>query len=203
MPAGPQFGFLGRAGDRIYQLAQAVLGKHVHGEIDPHLWQNVANAKAYVQIIRDTLVSRDKDGAAGYRDRADRYIRELDELHALVRDRIATIPPDRRQLVTTHDGFGYLAKAYQLTVAGFVVPNPAQEPSAAQVRKLTETITNLRVPAVFMEPNLTKRATVLTQIAKDKNIRICKLYGDSFDDQARTYVAMMRHNAEELVRCLG
>ena len=203
VPADPRFGFLGAPGGSVHQLPQAVLGKHVHGEIDPHLWQNVANAKAYVQIIRDTLAARDPDGAAGYRERTGRYLRELDELDALVRGRIATIPPERRQLVTTHDGFGYLAKAYELTVAGFVVPNPAQEPSAAQVRRLTETITNLRVPAVFMEPNLTKRATVLTQIAKDKNIRICKLYGDSFDDQARSYVAMMRHNAEELARCLG
>lgn len=203
VPADPRFAFLGTAGGSVHQLPQAVLGKHVHGEIDPHLWQNVANAKAYVQIIRDTLVSRDRDGAAGYRERTGRYIRELDELDAQVRARIATIPPDRRQLVTTHDGFGYLAKAYQLTVAGFVVPNPAQEPSAAQVRKLTETITNLRVPAVFMEPNLSKRATVLTQIAKDQNIQVCKLYGDSFDDHARSYVAMMRHNAQELARCLG
>ncbi|MGI5183514.1 anchored repeat ABC transporter, substrate-binding protein [Dactylosporangium sp. CA-152071] len=203
VPDDPRFAFLGRAGQSIHQLPQAVLGKHVHGEIDPHLWQNVANAKAYVQIIRDTLVTRDPAGADGYRRRTAGYLAELDRLDHDVRARIATIPADRRQLVTTHDGFGYLAKAYGLTVAGFVVPNPAQEPSAAQVRKLTETIANLRVPAVFMEPNLSKRASVLTQIAKDQDIRICKLYGDAFDDQAGTYPVMMRHNADELATCLG
>ncbi|GAA3212275.1 anchored repeat ABC transporter, substrate-binding protein [Dactylosporangium siamense] len=203
VPADPRFAFLGPAGQSIHQLPQAVLGKHVHGEIDPHLWQNVANAKAYVQIIRDTLVTRDPAGRDGYRRRSTDYLAELDRLDHDVRARIAGIPADRRQLVTTHDGFGYLAKAYGLTVAGFVVPNPAQEPSAAQVRKLTETITNLRVPAVFMEPNLSKRASVLTQIAKDQGIRICKLYGDSFDEQARHYVTMMRHNADELASCLG
>jgi anchored repeat ABC transporter substrate-binding protein len=203
VPADPRFAFLGPPGRSVHQLPQAVLGKHVHGEIDPHLWQNVANAKAYVQIIRDTLAVRDPGGAAGYRQRTADYLAELDRLDSEVRARIATIPADRRQLVTTHDGFGYLAKAYQLTVAGFVVPNPAQEPSAAQVRKLTETITNLRVPAVFMEPNLTTRASVLTQIAKDQDIRICKLYGDSFDEHARSYPAMMRHNAAELATCLG
>ena len=31
------YGFVGRAGTQAYILPQAVLGKHVHGEIDPHL----------------------------------------------------------------------------------------------------------------------------------------------------------------------
>ncbi|MFD7712042.1 anchored repeat ABC transporter, substrate-binding protein, partial [Streptomyces sp. NPDC059786] len=55
VPSGSQFSFLGEPGAEVYQLPQAVLGKHVHGEIDPHLWQDVENAKAYVQLIRDTL----------------------------------------------------------------------------------------------------------------------------------------------------
>ena len=43
VPPDPSMRFLGRAGDLIHQLPQAVLGKHVHGEIDPHLWQDVGN----------------------------------------------------------------------------------------------------------------------------------------------------------------
>jgi anchored repeat ABC transporter substrate-binding protein len=203
VPADPRFGFLGTPGTTIHQLPQAVLGKHVHGEIDPHLWQDVRNAKAYVQLIRDTLKKADPDGAAAYDVQSRRYLATLDELDAYVRVRIADIPVDRRQLVTTHDAFGYLAAAYDMTVAGFVVPNPAQEPSVAQVKKLTETIRNLRVPAVFAEPNLAHRASVLTQIAHDQGVRVCKLYGDSFDRQAHSYPEMMRHNADELRTCLG
>jgi ABC-type Zn uptake system ZnuABC Zn-binding protein ZnuA len=116
---------------------------------------------------------------------------------------LAKIPADRRQLITTHDAFGYLASAYGMKVAGFVVPNPAQEPSVDQVRKLSETIRNLKVPAVFTEPNLAQRASVLTQVARDRGVRVCSIYGDSFDQQARSYVAMMRHNADELLLCLG
>lgn len=66
IPGDPAFRFLGRAGDPVYQLPQAVLGKHVHGEIDPHLWQNVRNAMAYVEIMRDTLIAADPDGALEY-----------------------------------------------------------------------------------------------------------------------------------------
>jgi hypothetical protein len=56
---------------------------------------------------------------------------------------------------------------------------------------------------VFVEPNLQQRASVLRQVAGDQRVRVCKLYGDAFDEAATTYVAMMRHNADELLRCLG
>jgi anchored repeat ABC transporter substrate-binding protein len=203
VPNDPRFAFLGSPGTSIHQLPQAVLGKHVHGEIDPHLWQDARNAKAYVQLIRDTLAKHDPGGAQSYQDNARDYLAKLDELDGYLRERIGRIPADRRQLITTHDAFGYLAKAYGMTVAGFVVPNPAQEPSAEQVRKLTDTIGNLRVPAVFAEPGLAQRASVLRQVAADQNVRVCHLYGDSFDQNVDTYLDMMRHNADELLSCLG
>ncbi|ASO21519.1 anchored repeat ABC transporter substrate-binding protein [Actinoalloteichus hoggarensis] len=203
IPDDARFTFLGEAGKQVFQLPQAVLGKHVHGEIDPHLWQDVRNAKAYVQLMLDTLIEADPEGAQRYETAAGAYLAELDELHAYVGDRLATIPPERRQLITTHDAFGYLAEAYDMTVAGFVVPNPAQEPSVEQVSRLTETIRNLEVPAVFMEPNLVQRADVLTQVAHDQGVEVCTIYGDAFDENTTDYVSMMRHNADELVRCLG
>ncbi|MCT2585569.1 anchored repeat ABC transporter, substrate-binding protein [Actinophytocola gossypii] len=203
VPAGPEFGFLGRPGDRVYQLAQAVLGKHVHGEIDPHLWHDVRNAMSYVEVIRDTLVDRDPRGAREYRRNTTAYLAKLDALDRYVRDRLARIPESRRYLVTTHDAFAYLAKAYDLTVAGFVTPNPAAEPSLADRRKLSDTIRNLRVPAVFLEPNLAARSATLTEVAEEQGVRICPIYGDTFDDQVTSYVRLMRFNADSLLECLG
>ncbi|AGW40620.1 hypothetical protein O159_04130 [Leifsonia xyli subsp. cynodontis DSM 46306] len=107
-----------------------MLGKHVHGEIDPHLWQNVRNVEAYVKLIRDTLTAKDPGGAAGYRANTERYLIELDQTDKYVRDTIARIPKANRYLVTTHDGFAYLAEAYGIPVAGFVTPNPATDDAA-------------------------------------------------------------------------
>jgi anchored repeat ABC transporter substrate-binding protein len=203
IPTDPRFTFLGTAGSQVFQLPQAVLGKHVHGEIDPHLWQDVGNVKSYVQLIRDALKRADPAGADVYDRNTRAYSAELDELNIYVGAEIAKIPAGDRQLITTHDAFGYLADAYGMTVAGFVVPNPAQEPSVDDVRKLTETVRNLKVRAVFMEPNLVQRASVLTQVAKDQGVAVCTLYGDAFDAKVSHYLDMMRHNADELVRCLG
>ncbi len=203
VPAGREFRFLGRPGAQIYQLPQAVLGKHVHGEIDPHLWQDVRNAIAYTKIIRDTLMERDPAGAAEYRRNAEAYLQRLDDLDAHVRRTIAAIPRDRRYLVTTHDAFAYLAHAYGVQIAGFVTPNPAVEPSLAERRKLTQTIRNLAVPAVFLEPNLAARSSTLTEVAEDEGVEVCPIYGDTFDDRVTTYVELMTFNAESLRRCLS
>ena len=202
IPGDPAYRFLGRAGDPIYQLPQAVLGRHVHGEIDPHLWQNVRNAMAYVEIIRDTLIEVDPEGAADYTRNAAAYLDTLSALDAEVRDTIAQIPRERRTLVTTHDAFGYLARAYDVSISGFVTPNPATEPSLSERKRLTETIRNLEVPAVFLEPNLASRASTLTEVAKEQGIAVCPIYGDAFTADVPTYVDMMRFNARSLRDCL-
>jgi anchored repeat ABC transporter substrate-binding protein len=203
VPSGRGYRFLGQPGDKVYQLPQAVLGRHVHGEIDPHLWQDVGNAQSYVELIRDTLIGVDPAGAADYRRNADAYLAELTALDGYVATTIASIPPANRYLVTTHDAFGYLAHAYGIPVAGFVTPNPATEPSLADRVKLTETIRNLRVRAVFLEPNLRARSSTLVEVAKEQGVRVCPIYGDAFDDDVDTYVRMMRFNAASLKECLS
>ncbi|MDQ1136394.1 anchored repeat ABC transporter substrate-binding protein [Microbacterium sp. SORGH_AS 1204] len=203
IPAGEEFRFLGRAGQPVYQLAQAVLGKHVHGEIDPHLWQDVRNAIAYVQLIRDTLIAADPAHARDYTENARRYLAELDAVDAEVRAVYASIPPGDRSLVTTHDAFGYLAHAYGLEIAGFVTPNPAVEPSLADRRRLADTIRNLHVPAVFLEPNLAARSSTLTDVADDLGVRVCPIYGDAFSDTVTTYVQLVRANADSVRSCLS
>lgn len=203
IPGDPAYRFLGDAGTSVYQLPQAVLGKHVHGEIDPHLWQNVRNAMAYVQAIRDTLIETDPAGASDYTANAAAYLQELASLDEEVGAMIGEIPQGDRTLVTTHDAFGYLAQAYDVTIAGFVTPNPAVEPSLAERKRLTETIRNLDVPAVFLEPNLAARSSTLVEVAKEQGVQVCPIYGDAFSETVTTYIDMMRFNAQSLRDCLG
>ena len=203
IPGEASFRFIGEPGTNVYMLPQAVLGKHVHGDIDPHLWHDVHNAQAYVRVIRDSLISVDPGGEATYRTNAATYLTRLDQLDATMASTIATIPSERRKLVTTNDAYAYLANAYGLTVAGFVAPNPSVEPSIADRIKLQATLTDSSIPAVFLEPNLARTRSTLRTAATDAGVDICPLYGDTLDNQAPTYIDMMQHNARSLARCLG
>lgn len=203
IPGDPRFRFLGEPGTQVYQLAQAVLGAHIHGEIDPHLWHDVKNTMAYVEVIRDTLMSADPSHAASYATNADAYLAELETLDTEMQDAINSIPEPRRHLVTTHDSFAYLAKAYGMDVAGFITPNPAVEVSLADRRRLQQTIEQLEVPAVFLEPNLARRANTLTEIADAAGIRVCPIYSDVLDSRVTSYTDLMRFNATSLRDCLA
>lgn len=203
VPGTPGHRFLGPPGAPIHLLPQAVLGKHVHGEIDPHLWHDVHNAAAYVRVIRDHLIAVDPEGAEVYRANALDYLAELDALDSEVAATIASIPAERRHLVTTNDSYAYLANAYGLDVAGVVAPHPGVEPSLADRRKLQATLTSLHVPAVFLEPQVSAVRSPLVSVAEEVGVEVCPLRGETLDAEAPTYVDMMRANARSLASCLG
>ncbi|MDO4913432.1 MAG: anchored repeat ABC transporter, substrate-binding protein [Bifidobacteriaceae bacterium] len=203
IPAEDAYRFLGKPGDETYMLPQAVLGKHVHGEIDPHLWMDPNNAIAYAKVIRDSLIEVDPKNAENYTINTQNYTSKLAELHEKIQEIIDEIPAQRRYLVTTHDAYAYFGQAYNMSIAGFVTPNPAIEPSTRDLVTLTKTLQNLHVPAVFLEPQLANKSNDLTQLANRLNIQVCRIYSDSFDTTVTNYVDMMLTNAKNMRQCLG
>ncbi|MGH6858069.1 MAG: metal ABC transporter solute-binding protein, Zn/Mn family, partial [Methylocella sp.] len=99
--------------------------------LDPHAWQSIANAKIYVANIRDGLIAADPEGEAGYRANAEAYCGKLDALEAEVKREIAKIPPGRRQIITTHDAFGYFGTAYGFR---FIAPEGISTETEASAR---------------------------------------------------------------------
>ena len=207
VPAGGQYGFL-RGSSRehrgqVYLLAQAVLGKHVHGEIDPHIWHSVPNMKAAAQVMRDALTEADPPGTSLYTANTERIMRELDELDWEIRGIYASLPEASKNLITTHDGYRYLASTYGLSVAGFVTPVAGSEPSIQQRQRLQRTIRDLRVPAIFLDKNTRARSPVLGEVAHENGVQVGTLYSDSLDDEAPHYADMMRANARAIQRAMG
>ena len=202
IPPDPAYRFLGTPGSDTYLLPQAVLGKHIHGEVDPHLWHNVDNAIAYVDVIAEELAQADPSHGASYRQRAQAYTKRLRNTDSYVDHAISSIPQENRHLVTTHHGYAYLEQGYDLSVAGFVTPNPAIEPSPREVIALRRTLENLHLPAVFVEPVQQASADTLTQAAAELGVELCPIYGDTFDDTVGTYIDLMKINADSLQRCL-
>jgi zinc/manganese transport system substrate-binding protein len=171
---------------------------------DPHAWQSIANAKIYVANIRDALISADPNGASAYRANTDDYLGKLDALDKQVSAEIASIPPGRRQIITTHDAFGYFGTAYGFR---FVAPegiSTETEASARDVAKIIRQIKAQKIPAVFLE-NVTDPRLVQT-IAAESGAKIGgTLYSDALsvpDGPAGTYIEMMRNNIRELAAAL-
>jgi len=172
--------------------------------IDPHAWQSVADAKIYVANIRDGLIAVDPAGKATYDANAKAYLVKLDELENDVRAAIASIPADRRKIITTHDAFGYFGAAYGMA---FIAPEGVSteaEPSAKEVAKIITQIKKQKIPAVFLENISDPR--LMDQIARETGAAIGgTLYSDALSEPggpAATYIAMMRHNIRQFTKAL-
>lgn len=174
-----------------------------HGGANPHLWLSVEAARLYVEIIRDTLISTDPEGEATYRNNAAAFLDELDTLETYVQEKTGSVPAAHRKLVTTHDAFPYLAREIGFEVVGVVSTSPGQEPSAADIAELTKVIRSTGVPAVFREPQLGSEAGILERAAEDTGVDVCILYSGALDDRVKSYLELMRYNADELARCLS
>jgi zinc/manganese transport system substrate-binding protein/manganese/iron transport system substrate-binding protein len=165
-------------------------------EDNPHFWLDVRHAMTYVQRIRDGLIAVDPDGAGTYRSNADAYLRQLAELDREVEAAVATIPAQRRKLVTFHDAFPYFAQRYGLQIVAVVIRSPGREASAQEVADLTREIRNSGVPSVYKEPQFNAR--ILELAARDAGVQVRSLYSDSFSGDVTNYVELMRYNARQV-----
>jgi zinc/manganese transport system substrate-binding protein len=176
-----------------------------HGGIDPHAWQNVANAKIYVANIRDGLVAIDPDGRAAYETRAKDYLARLDALDREVRESIVRIPAERRRIVTTHDAFGYFGEAYGVAFIAPAGVSTEAEISARDVSRIIKQIRSEKFPAVFLE-NVSDRR-LIDQIARETGAKAGgALFSDALsgpEGPAGTYIDMVRHNIRELTKALA
>lgn len=178
---------------------------HDHGRNDPHAWQSVPNVMVYVKNIADGLCQADRAGCPAYRANAARYTAELKELDADVRAAWAKVPAAQRRVVTTHDAFGYYAKAYGVRFLAAQGVSTESEPSARGVAQLVRQIKREGIKALFIENISDPR--LIQQIAREAGVRPDgKLYSDSLSPRgegADTYVGMMRSNTTTMVKALG
>ena len=179
-------------------------GGHDHGAVDPHAWQSVANALVYVTTIRDGLIAADPVGRETYLGNAARYAEELTALEAEVRAAVASVPPGRRRVITSHDAFGYFSDAYGIQ---FLAPRGIStdaEPTAKAVAGLIRQIRAEKITAVFVETMTDGR--LVERIAKETGVRVGgELYADALSPKggpAPTYVDMVRHNVKLLTAAM-
>lgn len=189
----------------VVTLGKRVAAREDEEGQDPHAWQDVANAKVYVEAIREALTAADPEGAQTYKANADAYLAKLDALDAEIRQAIAAVPKERRRVVSTHDAFGYFAARYGVE---FIAPQGVSteaEVSARDVARIIDAVRAHKVGAVFIEnvadPRLAKR------IASETGARMGgTLYSDALSDakgDGATYIDMMRHNVKELAKALA
>jgi zinc/manganese transport system substrate-binding protein len=196
-------------GEEIDPLPYASGTGAADGAKDPHFWTDPGRMIDATGIIEDRMTDDLDDGEA---DRvhaaAASYRSELEDLDREVTDLLGKVPEPRRKLVTNHHVFGYLADRFNYQVIGAVIPGGTTlaSPSAADLRDLTTTIRDNRVPAIFADSSRPSRLADVLASEAGLAVKVVPLFSESLtgpDGEAGNYIDMQRTNAERISDALA
>ncbi len=172
-------------------------------EADPHWWNSIAATEQVTLEVAAAMAARRPADAAGFSSRARDFVARLRALDDWTRTQLEALPPERRQLVTNHDAFGWFARDYGFTVHPISGLSPEADPNARDFAQLAELIRSRRIPAVFVENS--DNSKLATALARESGARLGgNLYPDGLVPEADggTYEAMFRHNVLTIVAAL-
>lgn len=177
---------------------------------DPHVWMDVKAWSQAASAIADTLIEFDAQNAESYRKNLASYSEELTKLDTYARETLSTIPTNQRVLVTAHDAFGYLGKAYGIEVKGIQGISTESEAGVRDIEDLVDFLVERQIPAVFVESSVSdQNVKALLEGAKAKGHQV-RIGGELFSDAMGaantyegTYLGMIDHNVTTIARALG
>ena len=179
--------------------------EHNHGGIDPHTRFNPLNVMVWIHNIAYALSDVDPDSAQAYAHNEEVYEAELVELDTWIREQVAQIPEDNRNLVTDHSLFTYFADEYSFTQVGALIPgySTVSEPTAQELAQIEDAIEDLNVKAVFV--GYTVNPVLGERVADDTGTELVFVYTGALsetDGAAATYLHYMRYNTTAFVNAL-
>lgn len=210
-------------------VGHAVLQKYperilyVDKEIDPHIWMDVSLWSTIVDTIVEALSHLDPEGRDIYVQNGMALREKMLHAHQKIYRDLQSIPEQKRYLVTSHDAFNYFTKAYLADPDEITQPEwqkrcdapeglaPEGQLSTMDIQKIIDHLIKYHIQIVFPESNVSRdslKKIVHACAQKGLTVKIANepLYGDamgSLGGDADTYLKMMRHNADVLIKAWG
>lgn len=179
-------------------------GHNHEGGIDPHVWLDPIKAQQQADRIYEAFKAADPEGASVYQANYETLKTELTALDTAYRDGLAGYT--RREIVVGHASFGYLAERYGLVQLPISGVSPLEEPSAADLGKLSKLVKTHGVTTIFYETLANpKFSEVLAAETGTKTAVLNPLEGltQSELDAGENYLTIMKKNLEAIQAALA
>ncbi|MAT15769.1 MAG: manganese transporter [Planctomyces sp.] len=180
------------------------------GHFDPHVWMDVSAWEKCLEPVVTGLSEFDPAHAEFYQENAARYREEMQALHAYGKKVISSIPETSRVLITSHDAFNYLGRAYGLDVQGIQGISTESEAGLQRVNELVDLLVEKNVKSVFIESSVPPKSVYsLIEGARARGHEVTvggELYSDAMGSEGTyegTYIGMLDHNLTLIARALG
>ncbi|NQX49832.1 zinc ABC transporter substrate-binding protein [Paenibacillus tritici] len=177
---------------------------HDHGGLDPHVWLDPVMAIREVRTIEAALSAASPGNAAAFKANSEAYVAKLQQLDQEFR--VGLQNTKRKDFITQHAAFGYLAQQYGLTQVPIAGLSPEQEPTAAQMAEIVDLAKANDVTTIFFETLVSSSvADAIAQEIGAKTAVLNPLEGLSDEDSRnqQDYLSIMRQNLEALSAALN
>ena len=123
--------------------------EHHHHEQDAHIWLSPANAKIMARNIAAGLAQTYPQYQVRIQVNLERLEQQLQDLDDYGHNRLKDL--SCRELITFHDGFGYFADAFDLSILEAIEEESGREASAQELKNMIGLVREHQLPAVFTE----------------------------------------------------
>lgn len=171
---------------------------HNHEE-NSHYWVSISLYIEEVEKISQILQEYDSKNAQVYAQNTNSYILKLKELENEMHEKIENL--ENKNIVTFHEAFDFFAEEFGLNIVAVIEREPGTSPSARDVAEIIDTIRELNVNAIFVEPQYLK--TAADTIARETNVSVFELdpiVSGALEKDA--YIEIMRKNLDVLMEAL-
>ena len=175
-------------------------GEHLKGGKDPHVWLDPVRFATITDKLGERLAQADPEHAADHRSRAAALHAELDKLDQEYAAALKTC--QRREIVTSHTAFAYLAARYDLHEVGITGISPEAEASPQRLADVAREAHETGATTIFFETLVSPK--VAETIAKEVGAKTAVLDPiEGKTDPNADYFSMMRSNLTALTQALG
>lgn len=174
--------------------------EHEH-ETDEHIWTSPKNAQLMLSAIYDAICKVDPSNKQTYTKNKDAYAKQLSDLDNAYRSAVDNAK-NKTIVLADKFPFRYLAHEYGLEFsAAFAACSDESEPGVSTMIKLTKTIKENNIPAVYyLEFSSTKIADTLCDETGATKLMLLSCHNVSKQDIENniSYVDLMKQNLENL-----
>lgn len=179
-------------------------------KFDPHVWMVPDLWVHVVENVRAALTRAQPELADAFAANAEAHLAQVRALSTYVFRALASVPAERRVLVTAHDAFNYFGEAYGFDVLGIQGISTESEAGLRRIADLVDVLVTRDVAAVFVESSVSDRnirALIEGAAARGHEVVIGgELFSDAMGEPGTyvgTYIGMIDHNATVIARALG
>jgi zinc transport system substrate-binding protein len=186
-------------------FTQKVIDEDGINSVDPHVWLSPALAKKQVTAILNAFIEIDPTNKDYYTVSANELLDDLDNLNKDYKAGLETC--QKRDIVTSHAAFGYLATDYGLTQVPIAGLSPDAEPSLKQLADISNFAKQNNIKYIFFESLVSPKLaqTIATEVGA-KTLVLDPLEGLTPNalSHGANYLTVMEqnlHNLEVALNC--